>query len=180
MPRVCASDPFVIFERAVINLYDGGVLSPAVLERVIGAFAAAGVDWSTAPREHSVDGRSLHDIVVLTMLPGDALESPSDSFATVVEHIAGASASTGSARTRAKATAADAGSKPPRSQGKTRKQAKAAEADEDEESEELLTQLSGSAQPDKRRRAKKEEPPASGSKGFNPFLNAALPRSRKT
>ncbi|WP_408421233.1 hypothetical protein [Paraburkholderia fungorum] len=67
--------PFLIAERAVISLYDGGVLSPAVLERVIGAFAQAGVDWQFTPISRAVDGRALHEIVVSTMMPGAVPES---------------------------------------------------------------------------------------------------------
>ncbi|MBB5468099.1 AraC-like DNA-binding protein [Paraburkholderia sp. CI2] len=81
--------PLQMFESVVIRLYDGGVLSPAVLERVIGAFAQADVDWHDTVEGRSVDGRSLHEIVALTMLPGQPVRSASASFMTVIEHIAG-------------------------------------------------------------------------------------------
>ncbi|NPT36852.1 hypothetical protein [Paraburkholderia xenovorans] len=171
MPKAAAATPFHVFERLVVSLYDGGVLSPAVLERVIGAFAHADADWNAAPHARSVDGRSLHEIVVLTMLPGDALQSPSDSFVSVVEHIAGVSAPARTANANANANAEDG----QRARAKNRKNAN---ADEDSGTDELLAQLSGSAQPDKRRRSKKTNPPAR-SNSFNPFLNAALPRTKK-
>jgi hypothetical protein len=148
MPKASASTPFRVFERVVISLYDGGVLSPAVLERVIGAFAQAGTDWRSALGARSVDSRSLHEIVVLTMLPGEAPKSASASFMAVVEHIAGESLPTRATSESANASADDA--RPARA--KNRKQA---DTDEDNATEELLAQLSGSAQPDKRRRTKK-------------------------
>lgn len=172
MPKASASTPFRVFERVVISLYDGGVLSPAVLERVIGAFAQAGADWRSAAGARSVDNRSLHEIVVLTMLPGEAPKSASASFMTVVEHIAGESLPTRGASESASASVDD--TRPARA--KNRKQA---DADEDNATEELLAQLSGSAQPDKSRRTKKTSPPAR-SNSFNPFLNATLPRTKKT
>ncbi|MFM0311808.1 hypothetical protein P0D71_28815 [Paraburkholderia sp. RL17-383-BIF-A] len=170
MPKASASTPFRVFERVVISLYDGGVLSPAVLERVIGAFAQAGTDWRSALGARSVDNRSLHEIVVLTMLPGEAPKSASASFMTVVEHIAGESLPT-----RAASESASADDARP-AHAKNRKQA---DTDDDNATEELLVQLSGSAQPDKRRRTKKASPPAR-SNSFNPFLNAALPRTKKS
>ncbi|MFM0169281.1 hypothetical protein [Paraburkholderia sediminicola] len=172
MPKASPSTPFAIFERMVISLYDGGVLSPAVLERVIGAFAQAGVDWHGTSAGRSVDGRSLHEIVVQTMLPRDDLQSASTSFMTVVEHIAEAALSTSAASGTAKEA------EPRRARSR-----KTADADADEDAgagaDELLAQLSGSTQPGKRRRSNKVDTPA-GSGGFNPFLNAALPRTKKS
>jgi hypothetical protein len=156
MPKRAASTPFHIAERAVISLYDGGVLSPAVLERVIGAFVLAGVDWHSAPTLRSVDDRSLHDIVVSTMLPGGAPESVLDSFLAIVEHLCG---------------------KPARG---AREKPDSPDEDVDGDGGELLAQLSGSARPATRRRAND----SGGAKrvrksaGFNPFLNAALPRRK--
>jgi hypothetical protein len=143
MPKLSASTPFPVFERVVISLYDGGVLSPAVLERVIGAFAHAGVDWDSAPVARSVDDRSLHEIVVLTMLPGHALRSASTSFMTVVEHIAGASP------TPAAVSKDVEGGEPSRAKGR-----KKADADGHSDTGQLLAQLSRSAQPHNRRRSK--------------------------
>ena len=168
MPKASPSTAFGIFERVVISLYDGGVLSPAVLERVIGAFAQADADWQGNPRVRSVDGRSLHEIVVRTMLPGDDLQSASTSFMTVIEHVAHAARSAGAASETAKEV------EPRRVRSK-----KTAEADEGANSDELLAQLSGSTQSGKRRRSNKADTPA-GSGTFNPFLNAALPRTKKS
>lgn len=64
MPKAATQRPFRLFEGLVIRLCDGGVLAPAVLERVIGAFAQSGIDWLSAPGGRSVDKRSLHEIVV--------------------------------------------------------------------------------------------------------------------
>lgn len=174
MPKASPSTAFGIFERVVVSLYDGGVLSPAVLERVIGAFAQADADWQGNPRVRSVDGRSLHEIVVRTMLPGDDPQSASTSFMTVVEHIAQAALSAGSASEPAK----DA--EPRRARSKKTADADAHDdEDEDANADELLAQLSGSTQPGKRRRSNKADTPA-GSGTFNPFLNAALPRTKKS
>ncbi|RFU48291.1 hypothetical protein [Paraburkholderia sp. DHOC27] len=167
MPKAAQPTPFQLFERVVIGLYDGGVLSPAVLERVAGGFAHTGMEWDGALDVTAVDGRSLHEVVVLTMLPGDALQSVFDSFASVIEHIAGAS--------RAPAT------KKARGARETRPRARASNktgANEAAGADDLLTQLSDSAPPDKRRRAKAPSAPTR-SGGFNPLLNAAPPRSKK-
>ncbi|MFM0000613.1 hypothetical protein PQR57_06270 [Paraburkholderia dipogonis] len=168
MPKASPSTAFGIFERVVISLYDGGVLSPAVLERVIGAFAQAGADWHGTSTGRSVDGRSLHEIVVQTMLPRDDLQSASTSFMTVVEHIAETALSASAASNSAKEA------EPRRTRSK-----KTSDADEDTGADELLAQLSGSAQPSKRRRSSKADTPAKSS-SFNPFLNAALPRTKKS
>jgi hypothetical protein len=168
VPKTSPSTPFGIFERVVISLYDGGVLSPAVLERVIGAFAQAGANWHGTSAGRSVDGRSLHEIVVQTMLPGDDLQSASTSFMTVVEHIAQAALSASAASETAKEA------EPPRARSR-----KTADSDQDASADELLAQLSGSTQPGKRRRSNKADTPA-GSSTFNPFLNAALPRTKKS
>lgn len=167
MAKASTSNPFRVFERVVISLFNAGILSPAVLERVIGGFADAGVDWNSEPAARSVDARSVHDIVVLTMLPGDASSSPSSSFRTVVDHITGASRSDDAA-------SAPAGKKPSRAGSEAK-----VDSEEDSDSEELLAKLSGSSEPNKRRRSQKTESSAS-SNGFNPFVNAALPRTKKS
>lgn len=167
MAKASTSNPFRVFERVVIGLFDAGILSPAVLERVIGGFADAGVDWNSKPAARSVDARSVHDIVVLTMLPGDASSSPSSSFKTVVDHITGASQSDD-------AVSAPTGKKSSRAKSRTK-----VDAEEDSDSDELLAQLSGSSEPTRRRRSPKAESSAS-SNGFNPFVNAALPRTKKS
>jgi hypothetical protein len=173
---------FQIAERVVVNLYDGGVLSPAVLERVLAAFAISTVDWATTPAARSVDGRSLHEIVVSIMLPGKAPRNASAEFSRIVEHIATAASGTTL-------------NKPAPKVKQTREPDDEAEdgGDNDAESDELVSQLSGSTQASKRANTRAAKPSSStrGSKrsatqpaagkpaGFNPFVNAALPRKGK-
>ncbi len=80
---------FSLAERQVIELYDAGVLSPAVLQRVIAAYTGRDVDWHEEARERSVDGRSVHEVVVLTMMPGRALRQAQKDFLSVIEHLTG-------------------------------------------------------------------------------------------
>ncbi|MGF6551162.1 hypothetical protein [Paraburkholderia youngii] len=168
-PKATDISSFQIFERVVIRLYDGGVLSPAVLERVVGAFAQANVDWHGPVQGRSVDDRSLHEIVALTMLPGQPLRSASASFMSVIEHIAG--------------VASQAEPKPAR-RGRTAvapadKTEAEAEAETETESQELLAQLSGNESPGKRRRANQQQDRPASPHGYNPFVNARPPRSKK-
>ncbi|MFM0686038.1 hypothetical protein PQQ77_08635 [Paraburkholderia strydomiana] len=175
MPKTSAS-PFALAERAIISLYDGGVLSPAVLERLLAVFAQENTDWNAKPSQRTVDGRSLHEVVVLTMLPGEPLRSASKSFLSVIEHIAGVS------RTKnPESAAADVDEHEEES------------ADQDDESAELAQQLSGSARATRRGRAanvkdkarNKDEDSDSPTRqpkrtaAFNPLLNAAAPRKSK-
>ncbi|APA88127.1 hypothetical protein BJG93_22315 [Paraburkholderia sprentiae WSM5005] len=160
--------PLQMFESVVIRLYDGGVLSPAVLERVIGAFAQAKVDWHDTVEGRAVDGRSLHDIVALTMLPGQPVESASASFMTVIEHIAGGASETSEEGARPK----------PARRKKAAPPLEDREAESEPESQELLAQLSGDGRSGKRRRATRQDAPAS-PRSYNPFVNAQPPRSKK-
>ena len=175
MPKTSAS-PFALAERAIISLYDGGVLSPAVLERLLAVFAQENTDWDTKPSQRTVDGRSLHEVVVLTMLPGESLRSASKSFPTVTDHIAGVS------RTKNPASAAE-----------DVDEHEEESADQDDDSAELAQQLSGSARAPRRGRAanvkdkarNKDEDSDSPTRqpkrtaAFNPLLNAAAPRKSK-
>ena len=179
MPKTSAS-PFALAERAIISLYDGGVLSPAVLERLLAVFAQENTDWDTKPSQRTVDGRSLHEVVVLTMLPGESLRSASKSFLSVIEHIAGVS------RTKNPASAAE-----------DVDDHEEESADQDDESAELAQQLSGSARASRRGRAanvrdkakdtaknkeRDSDSPTQQPKrtaAFNPLLNAAAPRKSK-
>ncbi|MGF6964366.1 hypothetical protein OKW43_001371 [Paraburkholderia sp. WC7.3g] len=163
-----AITPLQTFESVVIRLYDGGVLSPAVLERVIGAFAQANVDWRDTAEGRSVDGRSLHEIVALTMLPGQPVRSASASFMTVIEHIAGGASDTSEEAAQSK----------PARRKKAAPPVEEREAESEPESQELLAQLSGDARSSKRRRATERDRPAS-PRGYNPFVNAQPPRSKK-
>ncbi|MGF6260243.1 hypothetical protein OKW49_001144 [Paraburkholderia youngii] len=169
-PKATDMSSFQIFESVVIRLYDGGVLSPAVLERVVGAFAQANVDWHGPVQGRSVDDRSLHEIVALTMLPGQPLRSASASFMSVIEHIAGVAsqAEPKPARRGRKAVAPPA--------DKTEAEA---EAETETESQELLAQLSGNEPPGKRRRANQQQDRPASPHGYNPFVNARPPRSKK-
>ncbi|MBT2789849.1 hypothetical protein [Paraburkholderia strydomiana] len=177
MPKTSAS-PFALAERAIISLYDGGVLSPAVLERLLAVFAQENTDWDTKPSQRTVDGRSLHEVVVLTMLPGESLRSASKSFLSVIEHIAGVS------RTKNPASAAE-----------DVDDHEEESADQDDDSAELAQQLSGSARATRRGRAanvtvkdkarnKDKDSDAltrqpTRTAAFNPLLNAAAPRKGK-
>jgi hypothetical protein len=180
MPKTSAS-PFALAERAIISLYDGGVLSPAVLERLLAVFAQENTDWDTEPSQRTVDGRSLHEVVVLTMLPGESLRSASKSFLSVIEHIAGIS-----------------GTKNPASAAEDVNDHEEESADQDDDSAELAQQLSGSARATRRGRAanvkdkakdtaknkeRDSDAPTQQPKrtaAFNPLLNAAAPRKSKS
>ncbi|SEJ33598.1 hypothetical protein [Paraburkholderia diazotrophica] len=160
-------------ERAVVALYDGGVLSPAVLERVLTAFIGAKANWNAEPQLRSADDHTLHEIVAMTMMPGRAPRNAARDFAQVIAHI-------GSAGTSGE-SASDAG-------------ALSAHTNEDEEGEapehdDTLEQQLGAARRSPPKRSKQRARPASGRaaeapadspapKGFNPFLNAKPPRKR--
>jgi hypothetical protein len=162
MPRA-TSTPYQIAERALIGLYDAGVLSPAVLERVIAAFADADIDWHTEPDARAVDGRSLHEIVASVMLPGQPLRTASKDFFSIVGHLAGSTSR--SARGR---------SAPEPRNGKRAKKADEETADEDD----LVSQLAGSAST-KTQPAGRSGGPARPSTDFNPLSHATPPRRAK-
>jgi len=166
VPNRSNSTLFLIVERAIVSLYDGGVLSPAVLERVMGAFAEDSVDWQTDTSLRSVDGRSLHEIVVSTMMPAAPHESVTESFLAVVAHLTDGGAPHGIARKDAQTQ---------KSQRAARK--KPPPADDAADSDELLAQLSGSATPAARRRTNTEKRPRVTA-GFNPFGSATPPRKK--
>ncbi|CAB3676315.1 hypothetical protein [Paraburkholderia rhynchosiae] len=172
MAKTSAS-PFNLAERAIISLYDGGVLSPAVLERLLAAFSQANPDWETEPTERSVDGRSLHEVVALTMLPGESPRAARKSFTSVIEHIAGTAKAKKSAR-------------------KPTKEEDEEPSAEDDDSAELAEQLSGrtgsmsttrGASGGGKSKTKADEtstkPPAKTA-AFNPLMNAAAPRKGRS
>jgi len=180
VPKASAT-PFAHAERAIISLYDGGVLSPAVLERLIASFATANPDWDTEPTERSVDGRSLHEVVALTMLPGESLRAARKSFMSIIEHIAGAPKTKKTSRAASKV--------------KEEVEEEGPAEEDDEDSAELARQLSGGARGTRgtrgtssnRRRgsAKSEDADTSARKpagraAFNPLVNAAAPRKSKS
>jgi len=170
--------PFALAERAIISLYDGGVLSPAVLERLLATFVTAKPDWDTEPTERSVDGRSLHEVVALTMLPGEPLRAARKSFMSVIEHVAGAARSGTTSRTSRKSEEAEDEKEPEKD-----------EPAEDDESAELAKQLTGStrgASSSRKSSAVKAKKPDTSaerptrSAGFNPLVNAAAPRKSRS
>ncbi|WP_027209796.1 hypothetical protein [Burkholderia sp. WSM2232] len=173
MPKT-SNTPFALAERAIISLYDGGVLSPAVLERLLATFATAKPDWDTEPTERSVDGRSIHEVVALTMLPGESLRAARKSFMSVIEHVAGAARTEKTSRASRKTEQAEEEQDEPA---------------EDDESAELAEQLTGSTRgaPSSRKSsaAKAKKPSASAERpprtaAFNPLVNAAAPRKSRS
>jgi hypothetical protein len=136
---------FAVAERTVIGLYDAGVLSPVVLERVLLGFMQSDIDWTTLPAQQSADGRSLHEVVATTMIPGRTTRSPSKDFLLVVEHLRGTSAVP----------------------------SQVAEEPADPDDDDLLSQLGGGATQRNAvvRPSRRSQPPA----GFNPLLGATSP-----
>ncbi|AMM17460.1 hypothetical protein AX768_24960 [Burkholderia sp. PAMC 28687] len=154
---------FAVAEATLISLYDGGVLSPAVLERVIAGFANSAIDWHSAPGSKSVDGRSLHEVVAITMMPGRAIRNPSKEFFAVVEHVGGRSIA-----------ARDAKEEPEESPETE---------PEDEPDDELMSQLAGAGRKGSAgaKKAGKTARKSAPSPGFNPLFHATPPgRARKS
>lgn len=148
-----ANGLFAVAEATLINLYDGGVLSPAVLERVIAGFANSAIDWHSAPERESVDGKSLHEVVAITMMPGRAIRNPSKEFFNVVEHVGG------------RRVAAQEEQEAPE------------EPADDEPDDELMSQLAGAGgkgSTGAKKAAKTARKPAP-SAGFNPLFHATPP-----
>ncbi|MDR5754148.1 MULTISPECIES: hypothetical protein [unclassified Caballeronia] len=144
---------FALAERQVLGLYDAGVLSPAVLHHVIAAYAERDIDWHEEPHARSVDDHSLHEVVVLTMMPGRALRNARKDFLTVIAHLADAGA------TAVRKSKSDSHSEP-----------------EQEDDDELLNQLSGAAPKRGKPRAEEPEPAPRKSAGFNPLVKARAVR----
>ncbi|SAK62030.1 hypothetical protein AWB76_03167 [Caballeronia temeraria] len=88
-PRNRAQSLFALMERQIVGLYDAGVMSPAVLHHVVAAYAASDIDWYEEGALHTVDGHTVHEAVVLVMMPGRALKNARKDFLSVVEHLAG-------------------------------------------------------------------------------------------
>ena len=154
-----------------MSLYDGGVLSPAVLERLLVSFSQANPDWETEPTERSVDGRSLHEVVTLIMMPGEPLRTARKSFISIIGHLAQPGAN-----------------KSPRASAKAKRAEDEESSDSDDDSAdsaELAAQLSGRAPAGRRGgKSKTQDAEASAAKsarpaGFNPLFNAAGPRRNK-
>ena len=149
-----ANGLFAAAEATLIGLYDGGVLSPAVLQRVIAGFANTAIDWNTPPRLRTVDNKSLHEVVAMTMMPGRTIRQASKEFLAVIGHIGGIGAEEH-----------DEPGEPD-------------EAPDDEPDSDLINQLSGGSD---RKRAAKPARKTTPSAAFNPLLHATSPRrSRKS
>lgn len=146
---------FALAERQVLGLYDAGVLSPAVLHHLIAAFADRDIDWHEEPHARSVDDHSLHEVVVLTMMPGRALRNAGKDFLTVIAHLA------------------DAGATAVR---ESKNESKNESEPEQEDDDELLNQLSGAAPKRGKPRAEEPEPAPRKSAGFNPLVKARAVR----
>ncbi|SPB13455.1 hypothetical protein NOV72_00753 [Caballeronia novacaledonica] len=92
-PNRGAKSLFALAERQIVGLYDAGVMSPAVLHHVVAAYAESGIDWNEESTLRTVDGHSVHEAVVLVMMPGRALKNARKDFMSVVAHLAGGESS---------------------------------------------------------------------------------------
>ncbi|WP_250503061.1 MULTISPECIES: hypothetical protein [unclassified Caballeronia] len=141
---------FALAEKQIVGLYDAGVMSPAVLHHVVAAYANSSIDWNEDGTLQTVDGHTVHEAVVLVMMPGRALKNARKDFISVVEHLAGGARET---------------------------QEDEAQAEDDED---LLTQLGGDPSPPraKARAAKKstEEEAEPKRAAFNPLVGARAVR----
>ena len=151
-----ANELFAAAEAMLIGLYDAGVLSPAVLQRVIAGFSGIAIDWNTPLRLRTVDNKSLHEVVAMTMMPGRTLRNASKEFFAVIGHIGGIG---------------------------TEEHDEPEEPDElhdelpdDEPDSNLINQLSGGSG---RKRAAKNARKTAPSAGFNPLLHASSPRKNR-
>lgn len=140
---------FAAAEATLIGLYDAGVLAPAVLQRVIAGFANSAINWNTLPRLRTIDDKSLHEVVAMTMMPGRTLRNASKEFFAVIGHIGGIG------------TEERDGPEEPE------------EPSDDEPDSDLINQLSGGSG---RKRAAKTARKTAPSAGFNPLLHATSPR----
>ena len=160
------SDPlFPVAQRLILSLYDGGVLSPAVLERVIASIGDKG--WDTEPDALSSDGRSVRAVVVSVMMPGNALENVEKDFDAVIMHIVGATGRTAAPAQRAARRAASRSSKASPSA------IEETGADQTELIEQLAGRQSTSRKRTKSARVESKQKPVST---FNPLFNAAIPK----
>ena len=150
-----ANGLFAAAEAALIALYDGGVLSPAVLQHVIAGFADSAINWNTPPRLRTVDNKSLHEVVAMTMMPGRAIRQASKEFFAVIGHIGGISA-----EEHDDPVEPEEPDEPP----------------EDEPDSDLINQLSGGRGG---KRAAKTARKTAPSAGFNPLLHATSPRKNR-
>lgn len=163
-------DPlFPVAQRLILSLYDGGVLSPAVLERVIASFGAT--RWDTNSDARAKDRRSLGEIVVSVMMPGNPLDHVDDDFAAVIEHVVGAAA-------KEAARPVKGGDK--RTAGRSRQGAATPQTDHDDHDDSaLLKQLAGTrSASNKRTKPTRAQRATRTASGFNPLQNAAPPKKK--
>ncbi|MEM5372946.1 hypothetical protein V4C53_44100 [Paraburkholderia azotifigens] len=158
------SSLFRVAERAVVTLYDGGVLSPTVLQRVLEAFIGAKVQWDTDVEIRAVDGRTMHDIVVTTLMPGDAPEQAASQFARIIAHLR-----TGEAGRNAPFDAPMPTNNQDAGQGHD---------EPSEEDEALIDRLDAARSPKRKSRPSENRRASKPSSGFNPLVNARLPGKR--
>jgi hypothetical protein len=156
-------------QRLVLGLYEAGLLSPAVLERVIASVGGAPMDWDAIGGVRAADGRSIREIVVAVMMPGNPLDNVDRDFAAVIEHITGLAAA-GKPAGRAGAQAAPTRKKRPANAAAS---PKASEAEDDDA---LLAQLSGAKESGRMRAS---SPPSGKKSGFNLSNNAVPPKRSK-
>ncbi|MBC8640856.1 hypothetical protein IAG25_28990 [Caballeronia sp. EK] len=88
-PNRAEKSLFALAERQIVGLYDAGVMSPAVLHHVVAAYADSGIDWNEDSALKTVDAHTVHEAVVLVMMPGRALKNARKDFMSVVAHLAG-------------------------------------------------------------------------------------------
>lgn len=129
------------------------------------------MNWEAEVEIRSVDGRTFHDIVVSTLTPGQAPEDAARDFARIIAQLVGAAEAT----CRAPSDAAIAPAK-----HNTRQN-----SEERSDDEALVDQLAAASRPKRRTNKaparKGTSAPSSGSAlstGFNPLVNARLPRKR--
>jgi hypothetical protein len=171
-----APDCSALVQTLVLSLYDGGVLSPAVLERVIAAAGAtAGTDWDAIAEARAKDQRSLAEIVVAVMLPGNPLDDVERDFAAVLNRLAGRD---GNDATGAAASAKKQGAT--RATASRRADTRTGSADDSDGSasaadDALLAQLSRTAKAGRKRTS--SQTTGNGKRGFN-LSNNAVPPTR--
>ncbi|MFL9959982.1 hypothetical protein PQR02_02280 [Paraburkholderia sediminicola] len=157
-------------QRLVLSLYEGGVLSPAVLERVIASVGRAPLDWQAISTVRATDRRSIREIVVAVMMPGNPLDNVERDFVSIIEHVTGLADAaaqrdgrTGQAASTKKKRPANAAASP--------------EASEAEDDDALLAQLAGA---NRSRRKRASSSASAGRKlGFDLSNNAVPPKRSK-
>jgi hypothetical protein len=161
-------DPlFAIAERLILSLYDGGVLSPAVLERVIASIGD--IRWNTSSDARAKDDRALQEVVVAVMMPGNALDNVEQDFAAVIGHIVGA------AKTPARPVSGGGGKRT--AAGSRRGSAAQPAENTDDAESELLEQLARThGASNKRTKPARTARDTRTVAGFNPLQNATPPK----